>query len=71
MSGTEDLAVGGKVAGLSWRRIVLFGVIAVALIGLFDAFANLPVVSGCADHGFCPSEHPATSPDAPIGGEAG
>lgn len=37
----------------NWRRFVLWSVMIVALLGVFVAIANLPVLTGCGYYGRC------------------
>lgn len=36
-----------------WKQAVLWAMILVAVIGVFIAFTNLPVVTGCRYYGRC------------------
>jgi hypothetical protein len=45
-----------------WKKLILGGVALVAVIGLADAFSNLPVVSGCTFYGDCPADLPPEPP---------
>lgn len=42
------------VEGLQpWKRFILGGVVLLAIVGLFDALQNLPIVSNCAFYAEC------------------
>lgn len=43
-----------------WKRLVLAGVVVIALLGVIVAINNLPVRTGCGYYGICPE----TGPDA-------
>lgn len=38
---------------LDWKRIVLWAIILVAVMGVFIALTNLPVVTGCGYYARC------------------
>lgn len=53
-------------APLPWpKRVVLFGVAALAVVGVYVTVANLPVVSGCGLHADCPSPVGQGLPEPP------
>lgn len=37
----------------AWKKAVLGAVILVAVVGVVDAFANLPILTGCGFYGVC------------------
>lgn len=39
-----------------WKKAILFGIAALAAVGVFDAFQNLPIVSNCAFYADCPTQ---------------
>jgi hypothetical protein len=44
------------------KRMVMFGIVALVIVGVFDALSNLPVISGCAFYGNCAVDGPAEPP---------
>ncbi|MDK1387891.1 hypothetical protein QN224_20945 [Sinorhizobium sp. 8-89] len=36
-----------------YKKLIVVGIVALAFVGVFDALANLPVVSGCTFYGEC------------------
>lgn len=36
-----------------YKQLIVFGIAGLAVVGIFDALANLPVVSGCSFYGEC------------------
>lgn len=45
-----------------WKIAVLAGMTLLAVVGVYDALSNLPVVSGCAFYDNCPADLPAEPP---------
>jgi hypothetical protein len=48
----------------SIKRMVMISVIVLACAGIYGAFRNLPIVSGCAFYGDCPQAAETTNVDA-------
>jgi hypothetical protein len=47
-----------------WKQVLLALVALLAVVGMYDALRNLPVVSGCAFYGDCPAKLPPEPPNA-------
>ncbi|OHV72772.1 hypothetical protein [Ensifer sp. LCM 4579] len=45
-----------------YKKLIALGAVVVALVGVFDALANLPVVSGCSFYGNCDLADASTPP---------
>lgn len=50
-----------------YKKLVAFGILGLAIVGVFDALANLPVVSGCSFYGEC-SLPEVADPPTDLGG---
>lgn len=45
-----------------YKKLIALGIVALAFIGVLDALANLPVVSGCSFYGNCALSDASTPP---------
>jgi hypothetical protein len=45
-----------------YKKLIALGIVVLAFVGVFDALANLPVVSGCTFYGECALGDIATPP---------
>lgn len=48
----------------AYKKMLMLGIVGLVLVAAFDAFSNLPVVSGCAFYSNCAID---SSGEAPIG----
>ncbi|WP_292547822.1 hypothetical protein [Mesorhizobium sp.] len=47
----------------AYKKMLMLGIVGLVLVAAFDAFSNLPVVSGCAFYGNCAIDSSAEAPN--------
>jgi hypothetical protein len=45
-----------------YKKLIALGIVGLAFVGVFDALANLPVISGCSFYGECALGDVSTPP---------
>lgn len=45
-----------------YKKLIALGIVGLVFVGVFDALANLPVVSGCSFYGECSMREVADPP---------